>query len=248
MTTIKPSAPAKLPAPRASVVIITKNQRAYLEKSLPVLLAQTSGPIEIIVVDSGSTDGAQVLVRQTPGARLVEIPGGTFNYARAHNAGAAAASGKFLVRLSGDAIPIGEAWLDALLAPFADPGVAVTWGRQVFPPNTRNLLEAAYERVTRPNRPDAAPIYHRRLTTPLGCNMATRRRLWAAHPYEETLPQAEDYAFFQTCLRRKEGVGVYVASAPVLHGHNESVFRALRRSLAQSVLQAAIRARKTKRN
>ena len=191
-------------------------------------------------MDSGSTDGAQDLVQQIPQTHLIEIPGETFNYARAHNAGAKIATGEFLVRLSGDAIPIGTTWLDELLAPFSDQTVAVTWGRQIFPEGVVNPLEAAFERAMRPSHPDTVPIYHRRLTTPLGCNMAMRRRLWQIHPFDETLPQAEDYAFFRDCLRRGEGVGVYVPTAPVLHGHNESVFRALRRSLSQSVLQAAI--------
>lgn len=211
-----------------------------MEKSLPVLCAQKPAPLEIIVVDSGSTDGAQELVRRSEGVRLVETPADSFNYARAHNAGAGFAQGEFLVRLSGDAIPTGDTWLNELLAPFSDAYVAVTWGRQILPPGVQNPLEATFERFMRPSGPNAAPIHHTRPVTVLGCNMATRRVLWQAHPYDETLPQAEDYAFFRTCLRRNEGMGVYVPNAPVWHGHNESLPHALRRSLAQSFLQATI--------
>ncbi len=217
-----------------------------MERSLPILLSQTPNVPEIIVVDSGSTDGALNLIKQTPGVRLVKIPGATFNYARAHNAGAKIARGEFIVRLSGDALPIGDTWLHELLSPFSDSTVALTWGRQVLPEGVHNPLEAAFERAMRPFCPNAAPVRYAHLVTVLGCNMATRRALWQAHPYDEVLPQAEDYAFFQTCLRRKEGVGVYVPSAPVLHGHDESLFRALRRSLAQSALQVGIRARREK--
>src|SRR3712207_2042463 len=104
---------------RASVVIITKNQRAFLQRSLPVIAAQRGfeeGGLEVIVVDSGSTDGAQEVVRASVGpVRLVEIPPRTFTYARAHNAGAAQAQGDLLVRLSGDAIPADACWLSRLL-------------------------------------------------------------------------------------------------------------------------------------
>jgi glycosyltransferase involved in cell wall biosynthesis len=51
----------------ATVVIITKNQRPYLERSLPVIAAQTGVPgrVETVVVDDGSTDGARDVIRHT---------------------------------------------------------------------------------------------------------------------------------------------------------------------------------------
>lgn len=43
----------------ASIIIITKNQKKFLKQSIPRLLHQSyKGSYEIIVVDSGSTDGA----------------------------------------------------------------------------------------------------------------------------------------------------------------------------------------------
>lgn len=225
---------------RASVVIITKNQRAFLCRSLPRLAAQhgfenTGGP-EVVVVDSGSTDGTRELVRDWPGARLVEIE--RFSYARAHNAGARRARGEFLVRLSGDAIPADDCWLSRLLEPFCDRTVAATWGSQILPPHVGNPLEhlaqrLLYENARRPRR-------HIRDTTVLGCNMAVRRALWQEHPYDERLPQAEDYAWTHHWYRQG-WAGVFVPDAPVLHGHDESLIRSVRRACAQTALQGLIR-------
>jgi glycosyltransferase involved in cell wall biosynthesis len=130
----------------ASVVVITKDQRAFLERSLPILAAQnvpSGGGFEVIVVDSGSADGAQNVVRAyAPLARLVEIAPASFGYARAHNVGASRARGEFLARLSGDAVPVGPNWLRELVAPFDNPAVAATWGRQALPPTVKNPWSA----------------------------------------------------------------------------------------------------------
>ena len=65
------------------------------------------GKYEIIVVDSGSTDGAKEYCRSQK-VKLVNIPSQNFNYANALNKGARVAEGRYLVRLSGDCIPQGK--------------------------------------------------------------------------------------------------------------------------------------------
>ena len=228
----------------ASVVIITKNQRAFLERSLPVLAAQNvpgdDDAFEVIVVDSGSTDGAQAVVRShAPRARLIEIAPESFGYARAHNVGAGRARGTFLVRLSGDAVPDGPNWLSRLLAPFDAPAVAATWGRQALPADVKNPLEHLAQRLFYDARRPART--YRRPTLVFGSCMAVRAALWKAHSYDERIPQAEDYAWLAYWQRRGY-VGAYVPEAVVVHGHDEPLVRALRRAFAQSALQALIRA------
>lgn len=112
----------------ASIIIITKDQKDFLQRSLPVLLNQDfEGDYEIIVVDSGSTDGAREYVESLP-VKLIKIQPETFNFAEAFNTGAEKAKGKYLVRLSGDAIPIGKNWLSEIIEPFKDPTIGGTYG------------------------------------------------------------------------------------------------------------------------
>ncbi len=229
----------------ATVVIITKNQRAYLERSLPAIAAQAGVPggVEIVVVDNDSTDGARAVVRDR-GARLVEYGPGPFNYARAYNAGAAVGIGEYLVRLSGDAVPIGTDWLSRLLAPLqSNPTVAVTWGAQQLPEGLRNPFEHLCQRLYGYNKTDAPPRHVTHTRNVLGGNMATRRDLWSRCPFPE-LPQAEDYAYFHAMIGRGFA-GTFVPGAVVLHGHEESLGCAARRSVVQSVWQVAVRLGKT---
>jgi rhamnosyltransferase len=228
---------------RVSVVIITKNQRSFLEQSLPRIAAQENLQYrpEIIVVDSGSTDGACAFAEKQ-GVRLVCVAPDTFGFARAHNAGASVASGDIVIRLSGDAVPADSQWLSRLTAPFSDGRVAYTWGSQILPPSGRySVWEQLVQFLLYRDRENSV---NRRVTgragTVLGGNMAVRRNLWQRHPYDESLPQAEDYAWAHHRLRSGDWAGVYVPGAAVLHGHEESALLGFRRSLTQSALQGLI--------
>lgn len=225
------------------MVIITKNQRSFLEQSLPRIAGQEKLDYkpEIIVVDSGSTDGALAFAEKQ-GARLVCLPPHAFGFARAHNAGASVANGDIVVRLSGDAVPADSLWLSRLTQPFADRQVAYTWGSQTLPLSGRYSV---WERLVqfllyRRRKNDGNRRVTGRASTVLGGNMAVRRNLWEQHPYDESLPQAEDYAWAHYWLRSGDWAGVHVPDASVLHGHEESALLGVRRSLIQSALQGMI--------
>ncbi len=226
--------------PVVSVVIITRDQRRFLERSLHAIADQTavSGPIETIVVDSGSTDGAQAFVLAN-GAHLIDYGPQRFRYARAYNLGFAVARAPIVVRLSGDAIPADPYWLRALLAPFSDLSVAAVWGRQILPSHIRNPVESRFDRWLRPGQERR----YTRAITVLGSSMAVRRDLWQRYPFDELLPQAEDYDWLHHATRQGFA-GIYTPDAAILHGHDESLGRALRRSFAQSILQGVILVRR----
>jgi rhamnosyltransferase len=68
-----------------SIVIRAKNERRYIAEVLSATLAQDDPEeFEIIVIDSGSTDGTQKVVRQFP-VRLEEIAPARFSFGYALN-------------------------------------------------------------------------------------------------------------------------------------------------------------------
>jgi N-acetylglucosaminyl-diphospho-decaprenol L-rhamnosyltransferase len=115
-----------------SVIVASHNTRAYLERCLRGLDAA----LEVIVVDSMSTDGSRELVRdEFPHVRLVALdtnPG----YGGALNRGIALASGAYLLLMNGDAWPQQEA-VERLVA-FAkgEPRAGVLGPRLVHPDGT----------------------------------------------------------------------------------------------------------------
>jgi rhamnosyltransferase len=102
-----------------SIVIRAKNEARFIGETLAAIGRQEGvGQVEVIVVDSGSTDGTQDIVRGYP-ARLIEIPPETFTYGRALNLGVAAARGGVVVSLSAHSLPAHERWLANLVRNFA---------------------------------------------------------------------------------------------------------------------------------
>ena len=57
------------------VIMPTRNAVAHVGRALESVLSQDPRPVDVVVVDAGSTDGTRDVVRATPGARLVEHTG-----------------------------------------------------------------------------------------------------------------------------------------------------------------------------
>ena len=94
-----------------SVIIPTKNSGRDLKHLLRRLKAQEGlKECELIVVDSGSTDGTVLLAREE-GARVLEIPAEQFTHSFARNRGAEAAKGDYLLFTVQDAMPLTKHWL-----------------------------------------------------------------------------------------------------------------------------------------
>jgi hypothetical protein len=84
-----------------SLIVVSHNTRGYLERCLSELGSEA----EVIVVDSGSTDGSQDLVRDRfPHAHLLALPDNP-GYGGALNAGITLAAGQHLVLMNADAFP-----------------------------------------------------------------------------------------------------------------------------------------------
>jgi hypothetical protein len=101
---------------KVSVVIPTFNGGDELLWLLRKLQGQQAvREVEIVVVDSGSTDGSAERARAL-GAVVVEITQAEFSHSHARNLGADRASGDYLLFMVQDAYPIGQLWLYGLLS------------------------------------------------------------------------------------------------------------------------------------
>jgi rhamnosyltransferase len=117
--------------PQVSIIILTKNQKRFLKQSLPMIFTQTFKDFEVIIVDSGSIDGSLEIMENYP-VKILKIKMVPFNYAKAFNFGASKAKGDYLVRLSGDAIPANQYWLENLLKGLESKKVVGTYSRYRF--------------------------------------------------------------------------------------------------------------------
>lgn len=102
--------------PFVSIIIPAKNGAPRFNRVLQAIFAQkTSYSFEVIVIDSGSTDGTLEIARQHA-VRLYEIPPCDFSHSRTRNYGASLSrASQYLVFLNQDAVPSDARWLDNLV-------------------------------------------------------------------------------------------------------------------------------------
>ena len=87
--------------PRISVVIPTYNRAHYLPQALDSVLAQSCGPVEVIVVDDGSTDATREVVRgYGDRVRYIYTPNG--GAGRARNIGMCQSHGDYVAFVDSD--------------------------------------------------------------------------------------------------------------------------------------------------
>ena len=91
--------------PLVTVVIVDRNCGTMLDESLASVFAQTHEPIEVILVDNGSTDAAATRARDTYGDRLHYIRNeDNLGFATANNQAFEQARGEWIFLLNNDAV------------------------------------------------------------------------------------------------------------------------------------------------
>lgn len=114
--------------PLVSVVIPVFNGEAFLREAVQSVLVQKYSPVEIIIVDDGSTDGTETVARSLPGP---------VRYLQQTNKGPAAARNRGIEYTQGSLIAFADAddlWPEAKLElqlPYLinDPAIEIVLGR-----------------------------------------------------------------------------------------------------------------------
>jgi rhamnosyltransferase len=206
-----------------------------------VLQQETIWPFEVLVVDSGSSDGTLELVRQHPSVRLIEISPSDFGHGKTRNFAAANSSGEFIAMITQDALPINKNWIaEMVLAIEQDTNIAGVFGRHIAHSDaslfTRNELEQHFlgflsqplVELDDQTRYQKDRGYRQWLYFFSDNNALIRRSVWEKIPYPE-VDFAEDQAWARLIIEagyRK----AYAHHAVVAHSHNYGLLERLQRS------------------
>ncbi|MGQ0553745.1 MAG: glycosyltransferase [Planctomycetota bacterium] len=129
-----------------SIVIPAKNGRPTIGPCLDAVLAQEyGGEVDVLVVDSGSTDGTLQDIAARPRVRLHSIHPSAFDHGDTRNLGAGLTRGEAIVFLVQDAEPVGPHWLAKLVRNLADPQVAGAFSRILPRPAAGPLVKKGCE-------------------------------------------------------------------------------------------------------
>jgi glycosyltransferase involved in cell wall biosynthesis len=200
---------------KVSVIVRCLNEAAHIGRLLDGLLEQSPAPDEIVIVDSGSTDETLEIAAQYP-TKILHIAPDEFSFGRALNLGCEVASGDILVSVSAHVYPIFDSWLRELTAPFASPSVSLTYGRQQGDDRTsyseRRIFTQWFPVESEPNQ--RHPFCN-------NANSAVRRDVWERYRFDEALTGLEDLALARRVID-DGGTIAYVATAPIVHVHEET--------------------------
>lgn len=116
---------------KVSIAIPTKNAGNIFFKTLEGLRTQDYGvEPELIVIDSGSTDGTVELAHQYK-ARVISISPEEFDHGLTRNRAIEGASGEIVILMSQDAVPGDSRLISSFVSAFNDKKVAGAYARQV---------------------------------------------------------------------------------------------------------------------
>jgi rhamnosyltransferase len=210
---------------QTSILIPAKNEALNIRSCLEGVFSQvTNTEFEVIIVDSGSTDGTPGIVSAYP-VRLYRIAPEEFHHARTRNYLASLARGIYLVYLNADAFPASPNWLNALLSNFSDATVGAVYGRQL--PKTdcnserQEVLATMYgeQRVVKePSRKQELGYHYYHFST---VNAAMPRSVWEAFRFPERLKIYEDIGIAKSILDGGWKI-VYDPTATVHHSDNHT--------------------------
>jgi GT2 family glycosyltransferase len=99
---MKDVTPSRQTSPEISAVLVSWNRKDLIVKAVESLLEQNYPALEIIVVDNGSTDGSQDLLRNLPEVQLIENKR-NIGASAARNQGTRLARGDYIVYMDSDA-------------------------------------------------------------------------------------------------------------------------------------------------
>jgi rhamnosyltransferase len=204
---------------KCSIIVRSFNEEKHIGRLLKGISQQSVfSDIEVILVDSGSTDRT-VEIAQSYGVTIVNIRPEDFSFGRALNMGCQAASGDFLLFASAHVYPLYTDWVEKMLAPFKNEKVALVYGRQLGNEITKYSEHQLFKKWF-----PAVSNHEQRIPFCNNANAIVRKELWEEQPYDEALTGLEDLDW-ATKIQAKGYVIAYEAFAPIVHVHEETPSR-----------------------
>lgn len=221
---------------KVSLVIRTYNEERHIGRLIDGIEHQKlpeGVSVEIIVVDSGSTDST-VSIASHMGAKIVPIKKEDFTFGRALNIGCDAATGDILVLASAHVYPVYSDWIEKMVLPFSDPNVASVYGRQIGNQVTKYSEHQVFKKwfPEESNYEQDTPFCN-------NANCAIRKTLWEDLHYDEDVTGLEDLDWAKKIIKKGYHLA-YEAEAVIVHVHEETPQKVRNRYMREAIALKSI--------
>ena len=233
---------------KISVVIPAFNGAHELPALLAALRAQTHiSDLEIVVVDSGSSDGTAELA-EADGAKVIRIKQEDFSHSYSRMLGATNATGEYLLFMTQDALPDREDWIIRMLQPcIVSDAAAVSCYESPKPDadllshitvwNWKNVMSGGADRLTA--LPEDCSYDTLRRSAQLSDNACLVKRSIFMELGGHRGAYAEDLDLGIRLLKAGYKLGI-LSSVSVVHSHNRPALYNFKRAIVDGINIAEI--------
>lgn len=220
--------------PRVSIIMRSYNEGWALRDTLPALQAQDYTNWDLLVFDSGSSDGSVDLIRAANPKHFIQLLPHDYQPSRVMNQGMALAETELAIFLNADATPQDNQWLRPLVTALRDPRTAASFGRQIPRPDCEAVFAHDYERCFGDRRESVKWDHFFSMVS-----SGLRKDVWARRGFLESMQYSEDDEYTRWC--RAQGYHIaYCPESVVMHSHNYTPRQAYKRSFGEAWALAAV--------
>lgn len=220
--------------PKVTIIMRSYNEGWALRETLPALRTQDYRAWDLIVFDSGSTDGSVELIRAAQPTHFVQLLPHDYNPSRVMNHGMGLAETDVAIFLNADATPQGADWLRPLATALQDPRNAAAFGRQIPRPDCQAVFAHDYDRCFGDQLESATWEHFFSMVS-----SGLRKDVWSRRGFLESMQYSEDDEYTRWC--RAEGYNVaYCPDSVVMHSHNYTPRQSYKRSFGEAWALAAV--------
>lgn len=220
--------------PPVTIIMRSYNEGWALRETLPALRAQEYTNWQLVVFDSGSSDGSVDLIRAANPRHFVQLLPHDYRPSRVINQGMALTETETAIFLNADATPQGPHWLRPLATALQNPRNAAVFGRQIPRPDCEAVFAHDYERCFGDRRESSHWDHFFSMVS-----SGLRKDVWAQRGFLESMQYSEDDEYTRWCRAAGYEI-VYCPESVVMHSHNYTPRQAYKRSFGEAWALAAV--------
>jgi len=212
-----------------TVLIRTKDEEEHINNTLNAIFSQDYNALEVLIVDSGSTDNTLKIARRYP-VKIYEIKPEAFTFGYALNYGFERAKGRYVISLSAHALPASNNWITTLISNFDDTRVAAVMSHALPWPDCNPFdRRGLYKKfnIKKQEIAEGSPFIFGNYAS------AIKKEVWEKIHFDENLPYAEDHDWIKK-VRAQGYKIIFEPDAKVFHSHNETLRQIYRRTLKET--------------